>query len=1630
MAPTPQTCPVPACEYRTPATLPNYEMLYRDLDLHTRYGHPEAQHEAPAQHVGRAGGGPKPDKLPRPQIGEGASQSDWMYFKNAWERYKRSTRLDGQTAIDQLWACASEELARSVYDSGMQGNFTEVDLLAAMEKLSVRAQNRLVNVVSFLGMSQDSEEPAGSFAARLRGQGAICDFTIKCTSDTCLKENSYVEHMVSHQLVRGLADAEIQEQVLSHAATNTDLDLASITKFIEAKETGKRSTAQIAAAVGLNRISDHKMRDRAHTMPKAGSDTIPEGKCGWCNSTGHGRRASRDIREVKCKAFKATCRRCSKPGHFEACCQSRKEENTQLHAMSQVVGSFCQLSVSRRHGSLIKALPHHVHDKFKGWIAKSPAPHPMVLTKVSLCKDGYEELSLPLPRITSKSTQTPAMADSGAQMVVSGMNLVHALGITRRELIPLETRVNAAGENGLGLLGGMMVTITAQDKDGNNRETRQLCYVSDRIFTLYLSEQACMDLGILSEDFPSIPTTLPTGNLASSGTPSRTCSCPARTSPPPPPTSLPFPPTAKNREKLKAWIEEYYGSSAFNQCEHQQLPLMTDLPPLQLHADPKAKPVAVHQPVSIPIHWVEQVKAELDRDVRLGVLEVVPMGEPTAWCSRMVVCPKSDGSPRRTVDLQALNRTALRQTHPMDTPFHLAAAIPSGSTKSVLDCWNGYHSVPLAPEDRPYTTFITPFGKYRYKVAPQGFLAAGDAYTARMAAITAEITNKKQLVDDTCVYNTNLAENFMDTCRFISLSSSAGIVFNKKKFQFGSDTVEFLGFVVTGDSVKPSEKFLGAIRDFPRPRDITGIRSWFGLVNQCNFAFSQSDIMLPFRNLLRPSTDFVWTQDLQDAFEKSKEKITMAVEKGVRTFDLGKVTVLATDWSKIGIGFTLLQKMCECPTITPVCCSTGWSLVFAGSRFTSGAESRYSPVEGEALGVAWALEKSKHFTLGCPNLWVAVDHQPLLKVLGDRHLEDIPNPRLLNLKEKTLRYKFNIVHVPGLKNKSPDATSRNPTGREDHMEIASVGVEEDRLSKIFMAGLRTQPDQTDMMTSLEVEQSTMGTAMASLASLSLDMENPCHTIHSMTQNRQVISWERLETHSAQDRTITALVDMVNQGSPDNRESWPDNTKEFFRVRSELSTIGPVVLYGERIIIPSSLQAEALEVLHSAHQGTTGMTARATSGVYWPGMQSDIAKKRAACTSCDRSAPSQPAAPPTPLLHPSYPFELVCSDYMTLYGRKFLIIVDRYSGWLSVYDVGKKEGAQGLISALKTHFTTFGISIEMASDGGPEYTAHTTKKFLKDWAVRHRLSSAHFPHSNQRAELGVKSAKRMLRDNVSTTGSLDTDSFKRALLTHRNTPDRDTGMSPAQVIFGHPIRDFLPIKPNLYKPRKEWLLTSEMRELALAKRHVRQEGVLSEHTKQLPSLKILDTVMVQNQSGHHANKWDRSGSVVEVLPHDQYRVKMDGSGRNTLRNRRFLKPITPYTSLSSRSHRLPHAPVTQEVPAQGEGEEEDTGTDQVTTTLPHLDTVNTAGPAQHIQQEQNQPALQEHDQPAHQEHNHPAQGTPPPEPQQEHAPLQQAPRRTGRDRRQPRKLQEYYLGTISSSTQSSPPSVQDSPPGRR
>ena len=176
--------------------------------------------------------------------------------------------------------------------------------------------------------------------------------------------------------------------------------------------------------------------------------------------------------------------------------------------------------------------------------------------------------------------------------------------------------------------------------------------------------------------------------------------------------------TPDNLHILKQFILDRYASSAFNCCERQQLPLMDTAPPLCLYVDPQATPVAAMTPSAVPLHWEQEVKMGLDRDVQLGVLEKVEVNVPVSWCSRMVITPKSDGSPRRVIDFNPINKNAPRQLHHTKSPYNIVIGVPWNTVKTVLDNWHGYHSVPIHPDDKHLTVFITPYGRYRYKTAP------------------------------------------------------------------------------------------------------------------------------------------------------------------------------------------------------------------------------------------------------------------------------------------------------------------------------------------------------------------------------------------------------------------------------------------------------------------------------------------------------------------------------------------------------------------------------------------------------------------------------------------------------------------------------------------------------------------------------------------------------------------------------------------------------------------------------------------------------------------------------------------------------------------------------------------------
>ena len=185
------------------------------------------------------------------------------------------------------------------------------------------------------------------------------------------------------------------------------------------------------------------------------------------------------------------------------------------------------------------------------------------------------------------------------------------------------------------------------------------------------------------------------------------------------------------------------------------------------------------------------------------------------------------------------------------------------------------------------------------------------------------------------------------------------------------------------------------------------------------------------------------------------------------------------------------------------------------------------------------------------------------------------------------------------------------------------------------------------------------------------------------------------------------------------------------------------------------------------------------------------------------------------------------------------------------------------------------------------------------------------------------------DNVGPDGKLDNDRMVRALLTHRNTPDAGCKLSPAQILLGRPLRDSLPYidkdvmcfnNPQIHT---QWRDTWKLKEEALKERYVKTLETLGEHSRPLVPLRHGDHVLIQNQRGRYPKKWDTSGMVVETKPNDQYVVKVAGSGRLTLRNRRFLRAYQKHdlhsfmpatnTPQPSFTQMVPSTPVASHVP---------------------------------------------------------------------------------------------------------------------
>ena len=186
----------------------------------------------------------KPEKVKRPVISASGSSEDFVYTQQRWAEYKQACKLTGEDIVFQLLECCEEPLRKDL--TRLHGSLisrSEEDVLKKIKTLAVRQENVMVARVQLHVMTQDRDEPVRTFAARLKGQASVCQFSIECAG--CASQVDYSDVIIRDAMIRGLYDEDIRLDILE------DPDLAAkpledATAAIEAKESGKRSANRLA----------------------------------------------------------------------------------------------------------------------------------------------------------------------------------------------------------------------------------------------------------------------------------------------------------------------------------------------------------------------------------------------------------------------------------------------------------------------------------------------------------------------------------------------------------------------------------------------------------------------------------------------------------------------------------------------------------------------------------------------------------------------------------------------------------------------------------------------------------------------------------------------------------------------------------------------------------------------------------------------------------------------------------------------------------------------------------------------------------------------------------------------------------------------------------------------------------------------------------------------------------------------------------------------------------------------------------------------------------------------------------------------------------------------------------------
>lgn len=396
----------------------------------------------------------------------------------------------------------------------------------------------------------------------------------------------------------------------------------------------------------------------------------------------------------------------------------------------------------------------------------------------------------------------------------------------------------------------------------------------------------------------------------------------------------------------------------------KQTMIRSDLPGHRIPIQPH------HQPVhSYPYRRSPKETQIINEQVQEMLKNHVIRPSASPWASPVVIIKKKDGSPRFCVDYRRLNLITERDVYPLPRVDDIIDRLAGAQFFSTLDLKAGYWQLSSAEEDKKKTAFVTTEGLFEFNLLPFGLSNAPATLQRTINSILGSLRWDIALVylDDIIVYSPSLRQHIEHLDRVLTVLDNANVKLNVTKCSLARKQLDYLGFRITPEGIKPTTTNVTKTLDFPTPTSTKAAYSFIQMAQfYRRFIKDFATIAAPLNTFKNKHASFVWSAACQTSFDQIKRELS---KYPLLAFYNGKSHLklkISTDASNVGIGGVLHQVNSD-GRLQPIQYL---------SRALSPREQKYSVVEKECLAMVWSITKlrpylyGKHFTL-------VTDHHPL-----------------------------------------------------------------------------------------------------------------------------------------------------------------------------------------------------------------------------------------------------------------------------------------------------------------------------------------------------------------------------------------------------------------------------------------------------------------------------------------------------------------------------------------------------------------------------------------------------------------------------------------------------------------------------